>query len=410
MNGSTTTNMLQSGENSNGGHDMNVGIVIGESTPLISAAANSAVTSSTSVIKNDESDKNGYLPTSKEQEGGRHPPRIWSRLVFDWFTPLLERGNAKKRLDQDDLNLIPLPLDCQTDPVAAAFELYWTQELVLQHQTHKHQPSLMRALFRAFGADFVRAGLLKLVHDLCVFVGPQILHAMILFLRSSENDAKSILRGVWLMLVVTMSQTLMSFCLRHYFFKCYTTGLRVRTAVVVAIYRKALLVSAGERNTRTVGEITNLMSIDAQRLQGTSCRVTLTRRYCRPAVSLTRRYIVTFFQFSNVLPILIFFYSFSSRCAFFSLELMNYLHALWYSPLQISLALFFLWQQLGPSSLGGVLVICFMIPTTKMVASWMGGMQKRLMKAKDGTCGATILCFFVCLDRSFVSGALEYGF
>ena len=72
MNGSTTTNMLQSGEkNSNGGHDMIVGIVIGESTPLISAAANSAVTSSTSVIKNDESDKNGYLPTSKEQEGGR---------------------------------------------------------------------------------------------------------------------------------------------------------------------------------------------------------------------------------------------------------------------------------------------------------------------------------------------------
>jgi ATP-binding cassette, subfamily C (CFTR/MRP), member 1 len=64
---------------------------------------------------------------------------------------------------------------------------------------------------------------------------------------------------------------------------------------------------------------------------------------------------------------------------------MTYLHALWYSPLQIALALFFLWRQLGPSSLGGVLVICFMIPITKMVAAWMGGMQKRLMKAKDGT-------------------------
>jgi ATP-binding cassette subfamily C (CFTR/MRP) protein 1 len=100
---------------------------------------------------------------------------------------------------------------------------------------------------------------------------------------------------------------------------------------VVAVYRKALVLSAGERQTRTLGEITNLMSIDAQRLQ----------------------------------------------------DLTNYLHALWYSPLQIALALFFLWQQMGASSMGGVAVIVVMIPVTKMVAQWMGTQQKSLMHAKD---------------------------
>jgi hypothetical protein len=40
-------------------------------------------------------------------------------------------------------------------------------------------PSVLRALFRAFGAEFVRAGFLKLVHDLSIFVGPQVLHAII---------------------------------------------------------------------------------------------------------------------------------------------------------------------------------------------------------------------------------------
>jgi ATP-binding cassette, subfamily C (CFTR/MRP), member 1 len=86
----------------------------------------------------------------------------------------------------------------------------------------------------------------------------------------------------------------MSFCLRHYFFKCYKFGLMIRTAVVVAVYKKALDLSAGERHVRSLGEITNLMSIDAQRLQ----------------------------------------------------ELTTYLHAIWYSFWQIGLALFFLWQQL----------------------------------------------------------------
>lgn len=65
------------------------------------------------------------------------------------------------------------------------------------------------------------------------------------------------------------------------------------------------------------------------------------------------------------------------------IDITTYLHAMWYSVLQITLALYFLWKQLGPSCLGGVGVICIMIPVTKFIAQWMGGMQKKLMKAKD---------------------------
>jgi ATP-binding cassette subfamily C (CFTR/MRP) protein 1 len=68
---------------------------------------------------------------------------------------------------------------------------------------------------------------------------------------------------------------------------------------------------------------------------------------------------------------------------YFPLDLTTYLNSIWSSPLQIVLSLIFLWQQLGPSSLGGVSVIIIMIPVTKTVAQWMGSMQKKLMKAKD---------------------------
>jgi ABC-type multidrug transport system fused ATPase/permease subunit len=63
--------------------------------------------------------------------------------------------------------------------------------------------------------------------------------------------------------------------------------------------------------------------------------------------------------------------------------LTTYLHALWYSPLQISLALYFLWRQLGASSLGGVLVILLMIPAAKYIAEFMGKQQENLMKKRD---------------------------
>lgn len=276
-------------------------------------------------------------------ESKKHPLQgvdfksIWSVLVFSWMRSLLELGNEQQKLDPDDLGLLPLPENCSTKDVTAKFEKYWKLELDrADNQRQKNPagkpmlkaPSLSWALFRAFGADFLRAGVLKLVHDLCIFVGPLVLYSLIYFIG---NPNESILFGFLLTLALLVAQLTMSFCLRHYFFKCYLTGLRLRTAVVVAVYQKALVLSSAERHSRSIGEITNLMSIDALRMQ----------------------------------------------------DLTTYLHAIWYSFLQISLAIIFLWRLLGPSCLGGVAVILIMIPVTKSVAEWMGELQKKLMQSKD---------------------------
>lgn len=265
--------------------------------------------------------KEGYPNDNQDTSGP------WQKLVFGWMAVLMRLGNKKKRLDPEDLDDFPLPQDCSTDHLSQAFEEAWNHQLLLE--ANNSNPSLARALFQAFGFDFVVGGFcLKFIHDSALFVGPQVLNGIIRFLQD-ENAPLS--RGMWLTVAVTISQLTMSLCLRHYFFKCYKFGLRIRTAVVVAVYQKALKLSAGERHTRSLGEITNLMTIDAQRLQ----------------------------------------------------DLTTYLHAVWYSFYQIFLALYFLWQQLGPSCLGGVLVIVIMMPITKSVAKWMGALQKKLMKAKD---------------------------
>ena len=263
----------------------------------------------------------------------------WSQLIFGWTGPILEIGNKQKRLDPQDLDVIPLPADCSTKVVVGEFDKHWEEEkeraakeVVSSHKRRPHSlfqaPSLFRCLYRSFGGAFCRAGLLKLVHDLCIFVGPLVLNRLIQFLRDADAPLS---HGLYLTLAVTLSQLTMSFCLRHYFFKCYLTGLRIRASVVVAVYRKALVLSSGERQSRSLGEITNLMSIDAQRMQ----------------------------------------------------DLTTYLHAIWYSFIQIGLALFFLWGQLGPSCLGGVVIMSVMVPVTRLVAQWLGKMQKKLMEAKD---------------------------
>lgn len=283
---------------------------------------------------------------SEKLNFGLESASLWSRLVFGWFGPLLELGNRKQSLDPEDLDELPLPTSCSTTDVTERFETYWNAEraraaeeqqasegespwrIIKKAPTWISSPSLVRALFFAFGADFMRAGALKLVHDMCIFVGPLVLNGLIHFLRDADAPMRT---GLLLSLAVTISQLTMSFCLRHYFFICYMTGLRIRTSVVVSVYKKALVLASSERQTRSLGEITNLQSIDAQRMQ----------------------------------------------------DLTTYLHAIWYSFIQIGLALFLLFRQLGPSCLGGVVVILIMMPVTKYVAKMMGRMQKELMKAKD---------------------------
>ena len=301
-----------------------------ETKPLIDAPSDKSPTSSKNLASSDQS--------------------LWSRLTFKWFTSLLHVGNKNNRLEQEDLDLIPLPDDCQTKEIIRVFDIYWKEELL------KEKPSLVKALTRAFGFEYFIGALLKLIHDVNVFVGPQVLHGIIVFLRDPNAPLS---QGLGLTLAITVSQLAMSLCLRHYFFKCYKTGLKIRTAVVLTVYRKALLLSAAERQSKSLGEITNLMSIDAQRLQG-KC-ILFSIGYFPVAIT-DQNFCFFHFVFE---------------------ELMNYMNSIWSSPLQICLSLYFLWRELGPSSLGGVAVILLMAPVTKKIAQIMGGLQKKLMKAKD---------------------------
>ncbi|GLE08119.1 hypothetical protein PINS_up019081 [Pythium insidiosum] len=121
--------------------------------------------------------------------------------------------------------------------------------------------------------------------------------------------------------------------LRNYFFYCFETGMRVRSAICTAVYRKSLVLSAAARQKKTTGEITNLMSIDAQRLQ----------------------------------------------------ELTQYINSLWYSVFQITVSCFLLWKQIGVSTFAGVAVIILMLPVTASISKLMRRLQLKLMKVKDET-------------------------
>lgn len=190
------------------------------------------------------------------------------------------------------------------------------------------KPSLSIALLLAFGGPFAGAGLLKLVHDSLIFVGPLSLNKLILILN---DPSKPISDGLFFVAAIFLSNFCMSLCLRQYFWWCYRVGMRLRSAVTTSVYSKALSLSTAAMSRRTTGEITNLMSVDASRLQ----------------------------------------------------ELAPYLHAIWYSVYQITISLYFLWQQMGIASLAGIAVILLLIPMTGKISKILKSLQSQMAKVRD---------------------------
>ncbi|XP_041520483.1 ATP-binding cassette sub-family C member 3 isoform X2 [Microtus oregoni] len=267
-----------------------------------------------------------------------------SRLSFWWFTKLAILG-YRRPLEERDLwtlneedcshKLVQRLLEAwqkqqAARPQAAAVEQKTPEEdeVLLKARPKSQKPSFLWALVRTFTSSLLMGVGFKLIQDLLSFINPQLLSILIRFI--SDPTAPSwwgfLLAG--LMFVSSMMQTLI---LHQYYHSIFVMALRLRTAIIGVIYRKALVITNSVKRESTVGEMVNLMSVDAQR-------------------------------FMDVSP---------------------FINLLWSAPLQVILAIYFLWQILGPSVLAGVAVIVLLIPLNGAVSIKMRSYQVQQMKFKD---------------------------
>ncbi|NXH99014.1 MRP1 protein, partial [Pachycephala philippinensis] len=109
------------------------------------------------------------------------------------------------------------------------------------------------------------------------------------------------------------------------------TAVKIKTAVVGLIYKKALTLANSSQQQYTTGQIVNLMSADAQQL----------------------------------------------------LELAINMNLLWSAPFQIIMAVVFLWKELGPSVLAGVALLLLVISINALIAAKVRRLKKSQMKYSD---------------------------
>ncbi|KAM8825503.1 multidrug resistance-associated protein 1-like isoform 1-T1 [Synchiropus picturatus] len=287
-----------------------------------------------------------------------HGASFLSRITFWWITGLMTTG-YKQPLEEKDLwslnpedrshGVVPQLVhrwndECQMVKRAEQKTIFLPKRamgegnegqaveeseiLIIKPPQKAKEPSLFRALCMTFGPYFLISCLYKFIQDILMFVGPEILRLLIDFVNNSKAPYW---HGFFYTALLFVCNCVQSLILQRYFHVCFVSGMRLRTAIIGAVYRKALVISSAARRTSTVGEIVNLMSVDAQRF----------------------------------------------------MDLITYINMIWSAPLQVVLALYFLWQNLGPSVLAGVAVMILMVPVNAVIAMKTKTYQVAQMKSKD---------------------------
>nr|KAG5685762.1 hypothetical protein BaRGS_004408 [Batillaria attramentaria] len=188
---------------------------------------------------------------------------------------------------------------------------------------------LLRSLLRTFYFELLYSNLLRLFGDCIQFANPALLNALIGYIENKENHPAW--HGYALVAGFFAVAFVVSVCQNQNYYHSNNIGMKVKTALVASVYRKALHMTSEMRRQFTMGAIVNLMAIDCQKMQTVTAQ----------------------------------------------------LWVMLSAPVQISLAFYFLYDKLGVSFLMGVAILLVMIPINVRVSIMSRRYQAMQLLLKD---------------------------
>ena len=219
-------------------------------------------------------------------------------------------------------------------------------------------PKLLMPLLKSFGLRFLGGSAMRGINDVLIFASPQVLRKILQVIELDEEVWQGYFWCV-LLLVIALTQSTVS---AQYFKTMYQVGFQMRTAVMSAIFKKSMTLSSASRQKYTTGEITNLIAIDAQR-------------------------------FVDVIP---------------------HLNVIWSAPLQVGLALYFLYEIVGNSAFAGMALLFILIPANvignhigkKIQTNQMNLKDERILKMNEILQGIKVIKYYAW-EKPFMSNVNE---
>ncbi|CAN6241978.1 unnamed protein product [Urochloa humidicola] len=254
---------------------------------------------------------------------------ILQLITFSWMNPIIATG-YRKPLDLSD---VP-DLDGK-DSAEFLSDLF---KKIIDNVEHRHgisSSSIYRAMFLFVRRKaMINAGLAVLSAS-ASYVGPSLINDLVKFLAGDRQYGHK--RGYLLALALLSAKAVQTIAQSQWWFGAQQLGMWLQAALISLVYQKGLQLSFSSRQKHTSGEIINYMDVDIQRIS----------------------------------------------------DFLWYTNYIWMLPVQLFLAVYVLYQNLGAGAWAGLAatlaVMACNIPLTRMQKR----LQAKVMAAKDERMKAT---------------------
>ncbi|KAF9339849.1 Multidrug resistance-associated protein 1, partial [Linnemannia elongata] len=188
---------------------------------------------------------------------------IFSRYWFHYIQHLISDGYKRPLQATDVQGMMPHRIKTKFSYLYLSDK--WDAHLAKRAAKGK-EPQLMKLLLEAYGPQWVPVLIYRFLASVLLFVAPELMNQLLSFTKSYSTDApQPVALGIVLSFGMFFATLMSAMMEGQYNQLIMNMGIEARTALISMIYRKALKLSPAARQTQTPGEINNHMSVDAER-------------------------------------------------------------------------------------------------------------------------------------------------
>ncbi|XP_057733182.1 ABC transporter C family member 10-like [Arachis stenosperma] len=253
---------------------------------------------------------------------------FFSTMSFWWMNPLMKRGKEKTLQEED------IPKLREQDQAESCYLLFLDQLNRKKQNDPSSQSSILWTIVLCHRREILISGFFALLKVIAISVGPLLLNSFILVAEGNESFKYE---GFVLAISLFFTKVIESLSQRQWYFRARLIGVKVKSLLTAAIYKKQLRLSNSARLNHSGGEIMNYVTVDAYRIG----------------------------------------------------EFPYWFHQTWTTSVQLCISLVILFRAVGLATIASLVVIVFTVLCNTPLAKLQHKFQSKLMVAQDERLKAT---------------------
>ncbi|XP_042505968.1 ABC transporter C family member 10-like [Macadamia integrifolia] len=180
-----------------------------------------------------------------------------SKMFFWWLSPLVRKG-GEKTLEEEDI-----PRLREVDRAETCYTLFMEKLNKRKQSNLSTPPSILWTIVSCHWKEILISGFFASLKVITMSAGPLLLNA---FIQVAEGKEVFKYEGYVLAMSLFIAKCLESLSQRQWYFRSRIIGIKVRSLLSAAIYKKQLRLSNAAKMMHSAGNIMNYVTVDAYRV------------------------------------------------------------------------------------------------------------------------------------------------